>query len=294
MADYSCGSDQILWLNGRFLPAREAAISPLDRGFLYGDGVFETMRWDKGCVLYADDHLHRLYRSLDDLRIDLETRPNWEDLFRELIEKNNFSKEVASVKIIVTRGICQGFGLPGSSTPTVCLVAQKYHAPEDETYQKGWRTEVFRNGFAPPLAKHKSLNYLYFLTARQAALDAGADEALILDPYGKITETAAGSILARMGGKWWSPANDYQLPGITVKQVSLMLAASGREVERRPTSLEEILAADTVWILNSMIGIMPVREISGYRVADPAAAVAAELRQKLFARGRKATEAKTP
>lgn len=290
MADYACGSDQIVWLNGRFLPAREAAISPLDRGFLYGDGVFETLRSENGSVLYVDEHLQRLHHSLDDLRITLESRPDWEALFSELIDRNNLSKEVASVKIIVTRGICQGLGLPDSSTPTVCLAAQKYHVPENETYQKGWRLEVFRSGFSPPLAKHKSLNYLYFLTARQAALDAGADEALILDPYGKITETAAGSILARTGGKWWTPANDYQLPGITVKQVSLMLATSGEQVERRPSSLEEIFAADTVWILNSMLGIMPVLEISGHRVRDPADVAAFKLREELFARGRRAAE----
>jgi len=288
MADSLCGTDPILWLNGRFLPAREASISPFDRGFLYGDGVFETMRADEGRVFYVEDHLQRLYRSLKALRIKLENPLDWESLFRELITRNNLSEKPASVKVIVTRGVCPGLGLPGSSSPTVCITVQEYHSPGDEAYQKGWRLEVFRNGFSPPLADHKSLNYLYFLTARQAAFDAGADEALILDPYGNITETSAGSILARSAGKWWTPASDYQLPGTTVKQVSAILAARGQEVQKRPSSLEEILAADTVWILNSLMGIMPVREIAGHPVRNPATAEASALRKELFARGRRA------
>ncbi|MDY0038668.1 MAG: aminotransferase class IV [Desulforhabdus sp.] len=288
MAESFRSSDPLLWLNGRFLSAREASISPLDRGFLYGDGVFETMRAEKGCVLYAEYHLQRLHRSLNALRIKLENPPDWESLFRKLITRNNLSEEVASVKVVVTRGVCPGLGLPGCSSPTLLVTAQQYHSPEEEAYRKGWRLVVFRSGFSPPLAGHKSLNYLYFLTARQAALDAGADEALILDPYGNVAETAAGSILARTSGKWWTPASDYQLPGITVKQVSAILAASSQEAQKRPSSLEEILAADTVWILNSLMGIMPVREIAGLAVKNPATAEASTLRKELFARGMRA------
>ena len=282
MTGCSSESEQILWLNGRFVPVREASISPLDRGFLYGDGVFETMRSEKGCILYLEDHLERMFDSLRALRINSLPELNWHDLAMELVKRNNLLNEVASLKIIVSRGICQGLGLPFCQSPTICIIAQKYHAPKQEVYQQGWRLQVVRQGFAPPLAKHKSLNYLYFMLARQQALDDGADEALILDSHGKVAETSAGSILARANGTWWTPANENQLPGVTVKVAARILRGKGREVQRRESGLDDLSCAETVWVLNSLLGIMPVYEIAGHWVSDPAAEEAELMRKELF------------
>ena len=268
-----CSSEfkQILWLNGQFTSVREAAISPLDRGFLYGDGVFETIRSERGRILYLADHLERMSESLRALRIHALPELEWHDLATELVARNHLSNEVASVKIVVSRGVCQEMGLPVCESPTVCIMARKYCEPERSIYRKGWRLQVFRQGFAPPLAKHKSLNYLYFMLARQQALDDGADEALILDSHERIAETSAGSILARTNGNWWTPANEYQLPGVTLKVVSSILRRKGREVQKRETGLDDLCRAETVWVLNSLLGIMPVCEIDGRRVDDPAA-----------------------
>jgi len=274
--------DSILWLNGRFLPAEEAAISPLDRGFLYGDGVFETMRCESGRVFFLDDHLQRLSASLDDFRIVPPAGLDWQFVITELISRNNLSDGVASVKIVVSRGVCQGYGLPASTSPSVCLTVQEYQPPESKVYRKGWRLKVFNSGFSTPLARHKSLNYLYFLMARQDALEDFADEALIIDPLGFVSETSAGSILARTEGIWWTPASDFQLPGITLKHVAKILDGKRKAVERRATSLDDLFSAKTVWVLNSLLGIMPVYEISGHLVSDPAASEAFELRVELF------------
>lgn len=278
--------EQILWLNGRFVQASKAAVSPLDRGFLYGDGVFETMRAESGRVLFLQDHLERLERSLQALRIAFGRQPDWETLFKGLLERNNLSNDVAGVKIIATRGASAGPGLPECQAPTLCLMANRYTPPDERAYQEGWRIAIFDRGFSPPLAKHKSLNYLFFLAARQEALETDADEALIVDPYGKVTETSIGSLLARTEGKWWTPAASHQLPGITLRRTIEILAGKGEEAERRQASTEDIIAAETVWVLNSLMGIMPVREIAGHTMADPAAEAAAQLRRELFARGK--------
>jgi branched-chain amino acid aminotransferase len=272
--------DPIVWLNGQFVSASQAAVSPFDRGFLYGDGLFETMRSQNGRVLFLDDHLQRLNTSLRTLRIQLFPYA-WQELIDELLSRNHLANEIASVKIIVTRGVCQGLGLPESKLPTICLTAHAYQPPAEEIYKRGWRLQVFGNGFSPPLAKFKSLNYLFFLAARQAALESGADEALILDPHGSVTETSTGSILARTGKTWWTPASKYQLPGITISRLTWILAAKGETVQRLESTLEDLLSAETVWVLNSLLGIMPVYEIAG-QTKDPAAEAAAKLRYSFF------------
>jgi branched-chain amino acid aminotransferase len=279
-------SPQIVWLNGSFLPAHEAAILPLDRGFLYGDGLFETIRSENGSILYLHEHLERLRRSMAVLRISVDPTVKWDVILKDLLLENGLLGEVSVVKIIVTRGVCSGLGLPQPSPPTICLTAQKYIPPTSQSYQRGWRLHTFRTGFSPPLSGHKTLNYLYFLTARQAALDADADEALILDSQGKIAEASTGSLLARAEGKWWTPASPHQLPGITLTQVSRLLTEAGQRIESRTAGPADIHSAETVWLLNSLMGIMPVSSIDGIQLSDLAAGEAALLRGQFFERGK--------
>lgn len=284
MTRLSNDAAQVVWLNGRFLPLHQAAISPLDRGFLYGDGAFETMRAQEGVILFLEDHLERLGRALAASKIKLDQDLDWNDILSELLERNDLSNTIAVVKIIVSRGTCPGLGLPAPTLPTVCVSAQEYHPPDEAIYLKGWRLHIFREGFSPPLAMHKTLNYLYFCMARQSALDAGAEEALILDPAGRITETSAGSILVRTRGQWWTPASPYQLSGITLRQLSMLMHEEGTLIEPRKASLEDIYSAQTIWILNSLMLIMPVCMAEGRHVSDSNAEEASRLRRKLVNR----------
>jgi branched-chain amino acid aminotransferase/para-aminobenzoate synthetase component 1 len=135
------------------------------------------------------------------------------------------------------------------------------------------------------LARHKSLNYLFYLVARQAAVDAGADEAVILDAGGHVTETAAGSLLARTDGRWWTPQSPDQLPGITLDQIRRLLRERGQAVDSRTAVPEDLAGAQTVWVLNSLMGIMPVRSVDDHEFPIPAAGEAEVLRTQLFSRG---------
>ncbi len=194
---------------------------------------------------------------------------DWEGILMELLHGNGLCGEVASVKIIASRGVCPGLGLPAPREAVLFAMAQGYRPPAAEAYRRGCRLHPFREGFSPPLARLKSLNYLYFLAARQAAADEGADEAIISDPHGMITETSAGSILARTEGQWWTPSSPYQLPGITLQSVSRLLGESGERVDRRPATLEDLLGAQTVWAMNSLMLIMPVCQIATHQVPAP-------------------------
>ncbi len=271
-----------MWLNGVFMTPDKARISPLDRGFLYGDGFFETIRSEEGRILWLSMHTERLEASLSMFHIRLDPIPDWEAILNRLLRENGLSTGVGAIKIIVTRGIEPSPGLPASGKPTVCVTAGPYVPPPRGAYEKGWKLHVYRQGYAPSLAGFKSLNYLYFLTARQAALEAGCDMAMILEQGGFVTETCTGSLLARTEGQWWTPKSRPQLPGTTIRVLSAILDEAGSKVEPRSARPEDFYSAETVWTLNSLIGIMPVAEIDEYRVPNPARAEAAHWRNRLF------------
>jgi branched-chain amino acid aminotransferase len=275
----------IVYLNGRFVPLEEARISPLDRGFQYGDGVFETLRAQSGRILFLAEHLQRLSHSLAEFKLELQLTPDWQAILTELLSRNALTNGVAAIKIIITRGVAAQLGLPGSTAPTLLIQARSYDAPSAEQYRRGWRLHIFHQGFAPPLAGHKSLNYLFYLVARQAALDAGADEAVLLDSDGRVTETAAGSLLVRTDGQWWTPRSPHQLAGITLQQITRILSNRGQTAPARAAGKEDLASAQTIWVLNSLLGIMPVTHLEDRPVPEEEAAEAAELRAVLFERG---------
>jgi branched-chain amino acid aminotransferase len=271
-----------IWLNGDFTPLDKAPISPLDRGFLYGDGLFETIRADGGKIARLAMHLERLEASLSEFRIKIDPVPDWKPILNRLLSENELTQGIGAIKIIVARGISTSPGLPAPPKPTVCVIAVPYDPPPPRMYEKGCKLHVYRQGYPPPLARFKSLNYLYYLTARQAALDAGCDMAVIVDQGGLVTETCTGSLIARTDGRWWIPESRFQLSGTTIRSLSAILENAGFKVEPRPARPEDFHSADTVWTLNSLIGIMPVAQIDEQRAPNPAQAEAAHLRDRLF------------
>ncbi len=276
-------ADPFVWLNGSYVPLSRAAISPFDRGLLYGDGVFETMRAENGRTLDLTRHLERLKRSLEELRIDVQEPMGWERVLTGLLKRNGLDQGTASVKIIVTRGIAPAMGLPRSNTPTLLAFSQPYEPPTETAYRTGVKLAACSNGQAPPLAAHKTLNYLYFLKARQEAMDRGADEAIILDASGKVSEAAAGSLLAKSEGAWWTPASSFQLPSVTLSRLTELFVDDGRSIERRQATLVELENAETVWVVSSLTLIMPASHVSGRELPSPAIQEAAHWRKVLLA-----------
>lgn len=280
------GGEEIVYLDGRFLAVEEARISPLDRGFLYGDGVFTTMRAEQGEVLYLPEHLERVHQSVKELRLNPSLPLDWQETLGELLRRNGLEAQVASLKMVISRGCSALPGLAPSRQSTVVIYARQYALPQPAVCRQGYRLRISREGFAPPLSRLKSLNYLYYLAARQAALDEGADDAVLLDVQGKVTETTTGSLLLRTHGQWWTPDSPFQLPGITLRGVVKILEQEGHEVARRPASDVALFSAETIWVLNSLMGIMPVSQLDRHSVAEPAWEEACRLRDRFFAQGR--------
>ncbi len=272
----------VIWANGAFTTLEGCRLSPLDRGLLYGDGLFETLRAEKGRILFLQRHVERLLRSMAALRLGDRSLPDWEGVLPELLERNGLGQEPAAIKIVVTRGMSEGLGIPTTPSPSVFVTCRRYTPPSPRAYAEGWRLRIHHEGFSPPLAGHKSLNYLFHLTARQAALDNGADEAVILDPFGAVSETAAGSLLLRAGGKWWTPASPCQLPGITLQVACEHMARMGARVEGREVSVADLETAETIHVLNSLMLVMDVRSLDGRPLRHPDPGHASLLRESLL------------
>jgi branched-subunit amino acid aminotransferase/4-amino-4-deoxychorismate lyase len=234
-----------------------------DRGFLYGDGLFETLRADDGRVHFLTEHLERLAASARTFRLPFPANVPWQERLAQLLTANGLSRGPARVKILLTRGVAEGLGLPEECRPTLVIYAQPYTPPSPEAYAAGWPVAVFPEGRSTFVGRHKSLNYLFYLAARQFALDRGAREALILEADGLVSEGAATSLIYLRQGEYYLPASASTLPGVTVTVLGRGLAARGLSLKARRTTVAQLKASDGIWLANSLMGLMPVAAVDG-------------------------------
>ena len=253
----------LVWLNDDLLPLSQARVSVDDRGFLYGDGFFETLRAEDGRVLFLDEHLSRLRASAQAFRLSFPADLPWEKRLQELLAANGLLTGLAAVKILLTRGEAPGLGLPAAWSPTLVIYARPYLPPSPEEYATGWPVVVFPERRTTFIGRHKSLNYLFYLAARQYALDQGAREALILEADGSVSEGAATSLVLAMKERLFLPAAASALPGVTVAVLARSLKRRGKNLEQTPRSLFEVEQADGLWLANSLMGLMPVSALAG-------------------------------
>jgi branched-chain amino acid aminotransferase len=255
--------EEFVWLNDGLIPISQARVPVNDRGFLYGDGLFETLRADMGRVHLLTEHLERLATSARAFRLPFPANVPWPEHLAQLLAANGLNRGPARVKILLTRGVAEGLGLPEESRPTLVIYAQPYTPPSSETYTAGWPVVVFPEGRSTFVGRHKSLNYLFYLAARQFALDQGAKEALILEADGLVSEGAATSLIYLHQGHYYLPASASALPGVTVAVLGRGLAARGLILKARRTTVAQLKTAHGLWLANSLMGLMPVAAVNG-------------------------------
>jgi len=256
---------EYVFINGRFIHSEDAKISVYDRGILYGDGFFTTMRAESGRIFFLEEHLRRLKESCDFFNISFPEGLKDASVYKRLLELNDLLKKCASVKIIITRGREEGIGLPYGKNPTYIVFSREYHPPK-EAYKNGWKLISFNIPRSTPISLHKSLNYLYNLWAKEYAKVNNADEAILIQPDGYVSETSVGTIIFQKNGDWFTPLSEYALPSITLKMLSSIWEKKGIIVKRLRTKIQDLINADQVWVLNSLIGIVPVSEIDGKKL----------------------------
>ena len=259
-------STNYAYVNGRFVPESEATVSIFDRGFLYGDGVFETMRVYRGRIFRLHQHLERLGNGLKVLGI----RPQMmEEELRAtlllLIERNNLREGMA--RIYVTRGPA-GSGVAGRSTSEPTLVALAKELPARGMDLRAIISSL-RLDAASGLAGIKSANRVLYELAQHEARNAGFTDAVLLNGGGQVVEfTASNVFVVKNGDLFTPPLSDGPLPGIT-RDVVLMIAGklgiTAYEMSFQTAMFSE---ADEVFATNSLMEVEPVHEIDGARFGE--------------------------
>lgn len=250
------------WFDGDFRPLAEVRISPLDRGFLFGDSVYEVIPVFGGRVFLEDAHLDRLDRSLAALRIrNPHGRSAWHDIVTGLVSRNGGGS--LAVYLQVTRGADAGrdHAFPDAGlAPTVFGMATPVPDPHPDRH--GIRA-ITRPDDRWDRCEIKATALLANVLARQAAREAGAGEALLLRD-GLLTEASASSVLVVEGGTVLRPPPAPAiLPGTTSDAVLAILAALGIPRRDEPVSEARLRAADEIWIAAATRGVVPVIELDG-------------------------------
>jgi len=263
--------EDIVFLNGRHLPLSQAGISPLDRGFLYGDGVFETMRVYQRRVFRYEDHAERLAASAAALKIALPySSEEIRQAIQTLLETNGLPD--ASVRVTLSRGVGpRGPSIRAELTPTLVITTSAFHGYPPKWYEKGIRTIVSRARLdaESPLPRHKTANYLLYILARAEAEEAGAAEAILLNTRGEVAEAAASNVFTVTAGKVSTPSLQANiLPGVTRKVVIEICEGRGAPVAERLFDASQLTAADEVFLTNSLMEIMPVVIVGEAKIGE--------------------------
>ncbi len=238
-------------------------MSVQDRGLLYGDGLFETIRAETGRPFWLRQHLARLAQSAAVLNLALPPDFPWENQIRELLQRNGLGRGLAAVKILITRGEIAALGLPATDQPTIIIYARQYEPPPAEEYRTGWPVVSFPERRASFLSRHKSLNYLFCLAARQYAVDRGGREGLILEADGAVSEGSTAGILGQEDATFFTPLSDNALPSVTVAVLREALGQRGIALTAEPVTVARLLLAQSVWLANSLMGLLPVSSLDG-------------------------------
>jgi branched-chain amino acid aminotransferase len=258
-----------IFVNGSFVNLSRAKISVFDRGFLYGDGLFETMRAYRGEVFRLGDHLDRLFRSAKEIELSFSyTRKELRNIIKRILKINNLSE--AYIRLTLSRGVSEPRLISElKSSPTLVIVAREFKSLSPSEYRKGWRATIVetRQNQASPLSRLKSLNFLNNILARKEAKAKRVDEGILLNTLGDVTEASTSNIfLVKRGILITPPEETGLLPGIT-RGVILELATSlGLKVFDRRVSLDELMGAEEVFLTNSLIEVMPLVEIDGRQI----------------------------
>lgn len=251
-------------INDNIITEEDSYIHIKDRGFLLGDGLFETCKVQNGQIEFFDDHYERLAHSANALMIPFE----YEKLVLkkrcvDLIKINGLENKSASIRITLTRGIgLRGINLPEKPKPTLLITTAPYHAPTVEHPIRAMITSITRNP-SSSITKFKTLNYLEPILARQEAQKYGFDEGIMLSIDGYVTECSVSNIFIVKNSGIITPSIDSGiLPGIMRSHVISICHKNGYSILEKLVSVDELMDADEVFQTNSLINIQPISQIN--------------------------------
>ena len=262
----------IVYINGLFWTIDKANISVLDRGFTHGDGLFETMRVYSGKIFRLEHHLDRLFQSARSILIELPiTRNEIRSAIYAALKLNGLSNSI--VRLTVTRGeLDSGVNVDYSSPPTIVILVKPVKAISKKTYKEGIGIKLYKKSAIRTQGisnKIKSCNYLSNIILRENALRENFFEAVLLDHNHNVTEGTISNIFIIKNNQLKTPiVNEFVLGGI-IRQAILELCLENNIPFKEDLITErELYEADELFLTNSAIEILPVRNINHHKLKN--------------------------
>jgi D-alanine transaminase len=256
-----------VFLNGKLVPLEQANVSVLDRGFIFGDGVYELVPVYSRVPFRLDEHLTRLERSLGEAKIrNPYSRAQWRSNIYQLVDAQTFDDQ--GVYFQVTRGVAKrDHAFPKSLEPTVFMMSNPLLSPPQAQVEKGG-TAVSATDNRWLRCDIKSISLIGNCLLRQMSAEAGAVETILFRD-GKLTEASASNVfIVKRGVIQSPPKSNLILPGITYDVVSELAHANNLPIEFREVSEAEVRAADEIWVTSSSKEVLAIVELDGKRVGD--------------------------
>jgi len=283
------GKEVLVYIDGEYYPRSEAKVSVFDHGLLYGDGVFEGIRSYDGVVFKLKEHVDRLYRSARAIMLEIPlTKEEMTESILRTLRKNELRD--AYIRLLVTRGVGDlGLDPRKCPKPSIIIITVPLLQLYDEAKRRNGMSMIVawirRDSVDATTHEIKSLNYLNSILAKIEANNAGADEALILDSRGFISEATGENIFILKDRTFITPpASSGPLPGITAGVVKELLEKMGYSVTERGVTVAELYAADEAFLTGTAAEIMPIREVNKRKIGEGKIGPATEKILKQFSR----------
>ncbi len=274
-------------INGELKPRSEAVVSVFDSGFMLGDGVWEGLRVHGGRIAFLDRHLDRLFEGAKAIAMDIGL--SREELTRRLydtLDANEMTDGV-HIRLMVTRGL--------RATPyqdprvivsgATVVIAAEYKEPPPGLHERGLKLFTVHVRRGDPAVQDQKINShskLNCILACIQAIEAGADEGLMLDPHGFVATCNSTHFFIVRNGELWTSSGKYCLGGITRGLTLEIAREAGIPAIEKDFSLTDVYGADEAFVTGTFAGIVPVREIDGRKLTDGRGPMVERL-QKLYA-----------
>jgi branched-chain amino acid aminotransferase len=278
----------LIFINGILVPEDQATVSIFDRGFLYGDGVFETLRAYSGVLFHCNDHLDRLFHSAEAIYLRIPfTRDYLMETLYKALEANHLKD--AYLRLSVTRGVSEpGLDIEGCLSPTLTIIAKGFSGYPEGLYQSGIRAAVVNTRRIPASALNpavKSLNFLNNIMARVEAKRLNAVEAIMLNMQGYVAEGTVSNIFMVKGGLVKTPPLSAGiLNGVTRSIMIDLLKQNGIPIIEQAFYPDGLYTANECFVTSTLYEVMPVTSINGSAVGSGQPGKLTQMIRNLFRR----------
>lgn len=265
--------EPVVYVDGEWVPKSRASISVFDHGMLYGDGVFEGIRVYNGIIFRYKEHLERLYSSAKSIKLQIPLGP--EDMTKAVVEtlKRNGLKD-AYIRLVVTRGVGDLGVDPRKCRKASTIIITEYADPSFGVMAKQRGISVIissvrRDAVDATTHEIKSLNYLNSVLAKLEAVDAGADDALMLDRNGFVSEaTTTNLFIVKYGEIFTPPSTAGILPGVTRRRIIKLAREMDYRVIEKGLTPYDVTNADEAFLTGTLSEVVPLVKVRGIEIGD--------------------------